>query len=195
MDCEEKQKAESGKQKEELRTAGSAISRMPRRVRDEVSRALVDGASWRDVAAICAGAGFPGITPQNVTNYRQGAHQDWLVREERIEALRRDSEMTSAVMEHYVQNGGSPAEAGLLTAAEMMSRALADMGQEVWATLIADDPKAALGMTRELARVADLLEKKKVITTAQPAAAAEEKPQMTPEQRAAALREIFGLPA
>lgn len=143
------------------RTAGHAISRMPRAVRDLVSRALEDGADWKAVRKICQAAGFPGVRAQNVTNYRQKAHKEWLAREERMEALRRDAENTAEVVRFYVQNGGSPAEAGLLTAAEMMSRALADMGQESWAQLIADHPKTALGITRELSRMAELLDKKK----------------------------------
>lgn len=175
------------------RNAGNAISRMPKSVRDQVSRALEDGADWKQVRDICKQAGHPGVKPQNVTNYRKGAHQEWLKREERMEAIRRDSESTAEVVKFYVENGGSPAEAGLITAAEMMSRALADMGQESWAQLIAEHPKTALGITRELSRMAELLDKKKAAKPAQPAT--DEKLTLTPEQRAAAMKEIFGLPA
>lgn len=178
------------------RTAAAAISRMPRSVRDEVSRALEEGADWKAVREICAAAGFPGVRAQNVTNYRKGAHRDWLRREERIEALRRDSEATAAVVEHYVRNGGSPAEAGLLSAAEMMSQALAGIGPQTLAGLIATDPKTIFGMTRELARVAELLRAKRADEQAaagSPAADAAA-PEPSPEARAAALKEIFGLP-
>lgn len=177
----------------EDRNAGNAISRMPKAVRDQVSRALVDGADWKVVRDLCKAAGFPGVRAQNVTNYRKGEHQRWLAREERIEGLRRDSETTAEVVKFYVDNGGSPAEAGLITAAEMMSRALAEMGQETWSQLIAEHPKTALGITRELSRMAELLDKKKAAKTAQPAT--DEKLTLTPEQRAAAMKEIFGLPA
>ena len=173
------------------RTAGAAISRMPRSVKEECSRALIDGANWKRVAKICDAAGFPGVQAMNVTNFRKGWHQDFLAREERIEAIRRDSETTSAVVRYYTENGGSPAEAGLLAAAELMSGAIAGMGPEMLAQLIADDPKAVFGMTRELARVAELIKKSK---DAQPDAAPEDKPAMTAEQRTAAMKEIFGLP-
>lgn len=180
--------------REEPRHAGEAISRMPKAVREQVSRALEDGADWKAVRTICTEAGFPGVRAQNVTNYRKGKHKDWLASEARIEALRRDSEATAAVVNHYVKHGGSPAEAGLLTAAEMMSRALTDMGQEAWAVLIADEPKAALSMIRELSRVADMLDKKKAASQAAPAAPEDKAIPMTPEQRTKALKEIFGLP-
>lgn len=143
------------------RDAGSAISRMPRKVRDQVSRELEDGADWKRIAHICKAHGYPGVRPQNVTNYRKGAHRDYLAREERIESIRRDSEATAAVVSHYVENGGSPAEAGLLAASEIMSKALVGMGPEMLQELMATDPKSLFGITRELARVAEMLGKKK----------------------------------
>jgi len=177
--------------KKAARTAGHAISRMPRNVRDKISRCIEDGGDWRGVAGICKEVGYPGVRPQNVTNYRKGAHQEWLHKEERMEAIRRDSDATAAVVMHYSENGGSPAEAGLLAAAEIMSKALNGLGPEALQVLIADDPKALFGITRELARVAELISRR---PDARIAAPAEEKETMTPEQRTRALKEIFGLP-
>jgi hypothetical protein len=177
----------------EHRTAGEGISRMPKAVRDAVSRALVDGADWKQVRDICKAAGFPGVRAQNVTNYRKGEHQRWLAREERIEGLRRDSETTAEVVKFYVENGGSPAEAGLITAAEMMNKAIADMDPGTIKELIASDPKAVFGILRELRGLADLLRVKKQDSKTQDAR--EETLTLTPEQRAAAMKEIFGLPA
>jgi hypothetical protein len=174
------------------RTAGNAISRMPRAVRDAVSRALVDGADWKAVREICKAAGFPGVRAQNVTNYRKGEHQRWLAREERMEALRRDSETTAEVVKFYVENGGSPAEAGLITAAEMMNQAISGMPPDTIRSLIASDPKAVFGILRELRGLAELLRAKKQDHRETPPDSA---PAMTPDQRAAALKHIFGLPA
>jgi hypothetical protein len=168
------------------RLAGAAISRMPRAVRDLVSRALEDGADWKQVAAICKSHGHDGIRPQNVTNYRKGAHQEWIRREERMEAIRRDSETTAAVVRHYAENGGSPAEAGLLAAAEVMAQALSGLGPEAMQILIADDPKALFGITRELARVAELLGKKGD-RIASVTAVAESAPALSEEQQAAKI--------
>jgi hypothetical protein len=177
----------------EARTAGHAISRMPRAVRDEVSRALVDGADHRAIRRICEKAGFAGVRAQNVTNYRKGAHQQWLAREERIEAIRRDSETTAEVVKFYVEHGGSPAEAGLITAAEMMNQALAGMDAGAMKDLIATDPKAVFGIMRELRGLAELLRAKKQDGKTQDAKE-DAGGTLDPEQRAAALRQIFGLP-
>lgn len=167
---------------------------MPRGVRDAVSHALADGASWKAVREICGKAGFQGIRPQNVTNYRKGYHQEWLRKEERLEAIRRDSDSTAAIVEHYVQHGGSPAEAGLLAASDIMAQALVGLGPETIQILIAEDPKALFAITRELSRVAKLLTAKQVIAAATEAPVVEKAEALTPEQRSAALKEIFGLP-
>ena len=167
------------------RDASAAISRMPRKVRDAVSNALLDGASWRQIAKICEAAGFDGVTAQNVTNYRQGEHKKWLAREERMEVIRRDSEATAQIVRHYVDNGGSPAEAGLLAASEIMSQALVGLGPEAMQILIADDPKALFGITRELARVAELLNKRSEAAAALTTPDAPPAETMTEEEKAA----------
>jgi len=174
------------------RHAGQAISRQPRALRDKVSRALVDGADWRRVQLICREAGLPGVTAQNVTNYRQGAHQEWLAREERIEAARRDSEMTAALISHYTESGGSPAEAGLMAASEILASALAGMGPEAIRELVATDPKALFSVTRELSRVAELLAKRREVARSTPAPV--EEVVVSAEERTRMMREIFGLP-
>ncbi len=171
------------------RNAGNAISRMPRKVRDAVSHAIEDGADWRKVAAICNQHGHPGVRPTNVTNYRKGAHQDWIRKEERMEAIRRDSETTAAVVQHYVQNGGSPAEAGLLAASEIMAQALNGLGPETMRMLVAADPKALFSVTRELARVAKLLTVKQALDANTPKETASG-PGLTEEEQAAKVVEL-----
>ena len=165
------------------RNAGHAISRMPRAVRDAVSNALEDGADWKEVREICARAGFQGLRPQNVTNYRKGYHQHWLRKQERLEAIRRDSDATAAIVAHYVKEGGSPAEAGLLAASEIMAQALNGLGPETMQILIADDPKALFSITRELARVAKLLTAKQVIAAATPDDGGSQGPQLSEEEQ------------
>jgi hypothetical protein len=165
------------------RDASHAISRMPRAVKEKISKLIEDGGTWRDAARICKAAGFPGVRPQNFTNFRKGWHQEWLAKEERLEAIRRDSETTAAVVKHYVTNGGSPAEAGLLAASEIMAQALNGMGPEAMKLLIATDPKALFSVTRELARVAKLLTAKQAIEALTPAE--ETMPEMSEEEQMA----------
>lgn len=166
------------------RTASDSISRMPRAIRDAVSRALADGATWRRVARVCADGGFPGVTAQNVTNYRKGAHQEWLRREERLEAVRRESEVTAAVMRHYAEHGGTPAEAGLLTAAEMLAGAVGDLSRAELSAMLKEKPEKVLGVMSQLARVAETVAKLREGTAAAEAdAGPRERRALTAEER------------
>jgi len=180
--------------KEDARTAADGISRMPKAVREKVSRAIVNGADWRAVARICKEEGHPGVTAANVSNFKKGAHKEWLAAEERIEAMRRNSEETREAMRFYAEHGGNPAEAGLLAAAEMMTRAIHGMGEASFQILVAEKPQAVFQMLKELRGFAELMQRK---TEDNKTEDRREDPaeQMTPEQRAAALREIFGLPS
>jgi hypothetical protein len=178
---------------QDTRNAGAAISRMPKPVRDAVSRCLEDGGDWKAVRDICKAAGHPGVRAQNVTNYRKGAHKEWLAREERIESMRRNSEQTREAIQFYAENGGNPAEAGLLAAAEMMQKVITDMGFESFRIMALDKPELVFKMLKELRGFSEIMLKTKETAKAKPEA--EETTQVTPEARAAAMKEIFGLPS
>lgn len=170
----------------EDRNAGSAISRMPKVVRDAVSRALEDGADWKQVREICARAGHPGVRAQNVTNYRKGAHKEWLAKEERIESLRRNSEQTREAIRFYAENGGNPAEAGLLAAAEMMHKVIEDMGIESFQVMAADKPEIVFKMLKELRGFASIMGKHTATVAATPAPA-ETGPEISEEEQNARI--------
>lgn len=168
------------------RTAADGLSRLPRAVREKISLAIEDGCTWKTVAMIAEKAGLRGVTAQNVTNFRKGAHKEWLARQERMDAIRRDSERTAALMAHYVAHGGSPAEAGLLAASEIMSQALAGMGPESLKIMMAENPKALFAVTRELTRVATLIAQKQVAAAAAPVVA-DAGPEMSEEEQQAKI--------
>lgn len=141
------------------RTASAAISRMPAKVQDAVSRCLADGGTWRDVAALCDASGYPGVTPQNVTNYRKGAHREWLARQERLAQAQAAYSWKIDLLNKYKEDGG-PAEAGIAAAMDMLESALADMDAGDIKGLIADKPgkifdlmKMLINFRRELADI------------------------------------------
>ena len=141
------------------RTASAAISRMPAKVQDAVSRCLADGGTWRDVAALCDASGYPGVTPQNVTNYRKGAHREWLARQERLAQAQAAYSWKIDLLNKYKEDGG-PAEAGIAAAMDMLESARAEMDAEDIKGLIADKPgkifdlmKMLINFRRELADI------------------------------------------
>lgn len=173
------------------RTAGHAISRMPRAVRDRVSRCIEDGGTWRDVAAICAEAGFLGVRATNVTNYRARAHKEWLAREDRLESVRRESDVTAAIMREYAANGGSPAEAGLLRAAEILTEALQGMSAGDLRALVAEEPGKFFGVVQGLSKIVGMVQKER--HTAPAATPAPEGGGEAAKDPREAIREIYGI--
>lgn len=137
------------------RTAADGLSRWKTEAeRREVNEALDRGATWREVAGICARHGRRGVTSQNVSNYKKsGDRRRWLALRERLEVIRTESELTSAILRHYADEGGSPAEAGLLAASEILAGALSGFESQSLRDRLAIDPKAILGIVRELARI------------------------------------------
>ena len=131
------------------RTASAAISRMPAKVQDEVSRCLENGGTWRDAAAICERAGYSGVNAQNVTNYRKGAHREWLARQERLETARAQYARKVDLVRKYADEGG-PAEAGLAAALEMLESALSGVNAGDIKSLIADKPEKIFTVIKTL---------------------------------------------
>lgn len=131
------------------RTASAAISRMPAKVQDEVSRCLDNGGTWRDAAAICERAGYSGVNAQNVTNYRKGAHREWQARQERLETARAQYAWKVDLVRKYADEGG-PAEAGLAAALEMLESALSGVNAGDIKSLIADKPEKIFTVIKTL---------------------------------------------
>ena len=131
------------------RTASAAISRMPAKVQDEVSRCLENGGTWRDAAAICERAGYSGVNAQNVTNYRKGAHREWLAPQERLETARAQYAWKVDLVRKYADEGG-PAEAGLAAALEMLESALSGVNAGDIKSLIADKPEKIFTVIKTL---------------------------------------------
>lgn len=106
-----------------------------------------NGGTWRDAAAICERAGYSGVNAQNVTNYRKGAHREWLARQERLETARAQYAWKVDLVRKYADEGG-PAEAGLAAALEMLESALSGVNAGDIKSLIADKPEKYLPSLR-----------------------------------------------
>ncbi len=173
------------------RTAADGIARWRTDAeRREVNEALDRGATWREIADICARHGRPGVTAANVSNYRKSRDRaDWLRRCERLEAIRAESDITAAIVRHYAEQGGSPAEAGLLAAAETLTRALGGISQADIAGLLADDPREFRRALESLAKVSAFLQRERALRTAQP----DNTPPPPAADPQAAIRLIYGL--
>lgn len=173
------------------RTAADGISRWKSEAeRREVNQALDRNATWREIAAICARHGRKGVTSANVTNYRKSAdRKDWQAHQARLEAIRQESELTAAVVRHYSEHGGSPAEAGLLAAAEVLTKVISSFPETDLRNMMQEDPRKFISAVESLAKITAFIQRERADRPATPDTPAE-----SPEDKARRLRELFGLP-
>jgi hypothetical protein len=172
------------------RTAADGLSRWKTETeRREVNTALDRNATWREVAAICARHGRHGVTSANVTNYRQSTDRAaWRSHQERLAAIRQESELTAQVVRHYSEHGGSPAEAGLLAAAEVLTKVISSFPESDLRGMIQSDPRKFITAVDSLRAITGFIQRERADRPATP-----EAPQVSDEERARKLRDIFGL--
>lgn len=94
------------------RTALDSIGRLSEAARDEISRAIEDGRTARQIAVICERHGLKGVQSQNVTNYKKSRkHKEWQAKQDRIAAIRRDNAEGREIFEAAKADGMNPADA------------------------------------------------------------------------------------
>jgi hypothetical protein len=174
------------------RTAADGLSRWKSEAeRREVNAILDRNGTWREVAAVCAKHGRKGVTSANVTNYRKSPdRRAWTEHQQRLEAIRQESELTAQVVRHYSEHGGSPAEAGLLAAAEVLTKVISSFPETDLRGMMQEDPRKFISAVESLAKITAFIQRERAGRTDAPPA----EPTETPEERARRVRDIFGLP-
>ena len=72
------------------RVRNGKVARLPAIVRDVVNQMLHDSRYYRQIVARLAELGYPGIRPQNLSEWYKGGYQDWLKLKTELEDLRQD---------------------------------------------------------------------------------------------------------
>jgi len=134
------------------RSSMSAIARMPANIQDKVSERLANGGTWRDVAALLESLGFSGVNAQNVTNYRRGAHKQWLAKQERLNSERQRYALRVEMVEKYAKEGG-PAEAALMTAMEMLEDAMGGFDAGDLRAMVSNKPEKLLSLMETMLKM------------------------------------------
>lgn len=154
-----------------------------------MNAALDRNATWREVAAICAKHGRSGVSSANVTNYRKSPdRREWMDRQVRMDAIRRDSDVTATIMREYAEKGGSPAEAGLLRASEILTDMLGGIDPVTLKAMVAQDPQKIFSAVASLSKVAAMVQRERTEVRDAPAVS-----QGEPGDPAKAIRDIYGL--
>lgn len=172
------------------RTAADGISRWRSEAeRREVNEALDRNATWREIAAICAKHGRRGVTAANVSHYRNSKDRaEWRAYRERLETIRQESEITAAIVRHYSEHGGSPAEAGLLAAAEVLTKVISSFPESDLRQMLQDDPRQFIRAIDSLKAITSYIQRERFAEPNQ-----SDPPESDPQERRRKILAIFGL--
>lgn len=181
--------------KAQARTALNSISRQPETVRDEISRAILDGKTWRYVAKICERVGLKGVKAQNVTNYKQSkVHLAWLAKQERIAAIRADQAEGREIFEAARADGMNPADAACLVLSRKMLSAVQGIDLDVIDDAAQMDPRLYIQLIRAATALAKTLRPARP-TPGDREASAQTAPKgggLSEEEKARKMKEFFG---
>lgn len=100
---------------------------------------LRDGIPYMQIIAFLAARNFEGINEQNLTNWKDGGHQDWLREQERLADMANKREFAMQIVR---ENEGSKLhEATLHLAASQIYEALSEFDLSALKDLLAEKPE------------------------------------------------------
>lgn len=123
------------------------VARLPKETRDVVNAMIRDGRTYADIIRETGAQ----VNEQNLTNWKEGGHQDWLKEQERLEDMRAKREFALEVVK---QNEGSKLhEATLHLAASQLYEALTDFDLSALKALLAAKPENYANIVNALAKL------------------------------------------
>lgn len=127
------------------------IARAPFEVRTKVNELMRDGATAAEIITHLAGQGITDVSDSNVSNWRQGGHQDWLKEQERLADMQAKREFALEVVK---QNEGSKLhEATLHLAATQIYETITEFDLGNLKNLLAEKPENYAALVNSLAKL------------------------------------------
>lgn len=127
------------------------IARLPFDLRTEVNGWLRDGLPYAQIIAFLAARGHEGINEQNLTNWKDGGHQDWLKEQERLADMANKREFAMQIVK---ENDGSRLhEANLHLAASQLYDVLTDFDPQRLKDLLDEAPENYAAIANALAKL------------------------------------------
>lgn len=127
------------------------IARAPFEVRTRVNEMLRDGATAGAVIKFLESKDIFAVSEMNVTNWRQGGHQDWLSEQARLSDMQAKREFALEIVK---QNEGSKLhEASLQLAASQLYEVLTEFDLGNLKTLLKAEPENYAKIVTALARL------------------------------------------
>lgn len=127
------------------------IARLQYELRNGVNQMLRDGKPYASIIAFLDKSGVRGVNEQNLTNWREGGHQDWLKEQERLEDMRIKREFAFEVVK---QNEGSKIhEATMQLAASQLYEVLNDFDVAALKDLVGEKPENYAKVVNSIAKL------------------------------------------
>lgn len=127
------------------------IARLPFDVRTMVNTMLRDGAPYAAVIQFIFTTANVEVNEQNITNWKEGGHQDWLQEQERLADMQSKREFA---MEIVKQNDGSKLhEANLHLAASQIYDVLTDFDPQRLKDLLEEAPENYANIVNALGKL------------------------------------------
>lgn len=127
------------------------IARLPFDVRTEVNQWIRDGLPYPQIIAFLAARGHADINEQNLTNWKEGGHQDWLKEQERLADMASKREFAMQIVR---ENDGSKLhEANLHLAASQLYDVLTDFDPQRLKDLLDEAPENYANIANSLAKL------------------------------------------
>lgn len=136
-------------------TPRGKIGRLPHGLREAVNGMLRDHATAEDIITFLATKGVEGITPQNVTNWKQNGFEKWLRNRERIDGLREQIEfarsLAKADQDEGIDGLTVASDAAARVAVGQIMTALESFSPAHLAEMMADKPAKFMELVHALA--------------------------------------------
>jgi hypothetical protein len=127
------------------------IARASFEVRTQVNELMRDGATAAAISAYLASQGITDVNEQNVTNWRQGGHQDWLKEQARLAEMAAKREFALEIVK--ANEGSKLHEATLHIAASQLYDVLEDFDLGNLKQLLAEKPENYANIVNSLAKL------------------------------------------
>jgi hypothetical protein len=128
------------------------VARMPKVLRDEINRMLEDGRPYEEIRSRALEEGYE-IQKWNVTEWRQGGHQDWLRERDRLEEMRLIREFAQDIVRE--NQGKDVQEAGIQIATTHIYELLLNFDPTTLKAKVKGDPANYARMVMALAKLSD----------------------------------------
>lgn len=138
-------------------TPRGKIGRMSEALREQINRMLRDNRPADEIIAFCDANGFPGVSPQNVSNWKANGFAKWLRRQERLDGMRDRREFAMELAQQAREGGvdgiGMASDAASAMVVDQIAEALEEFDPGDLKTLIADKPAHFFDLVNALAKL------------------------------------------